>query len=128
MMSKEDKKYREQGEGQEQRVRNDWRAAMRGVSSRAIVNNVPFLAFVALLGVLYIGRNKQAVSTQRLLNAKYDTLRELRWEYVDVKSQMMQSQMEIQVMKAAGEKGMVPMTVPAFVIKKDTTRKIQPES
>ena len=126
-MSREEKAYGGQIESQE-RVRNDWRAVMKGLSQKVIVNNVPFLAFVALLGVLYIGRNKQAVSTQRLLNAKYDTLKELRWEYVDVKSQMMQSQMEIQVMKAAGEKGMVPMTVPAFVIKRDTITKQLPES
>lgn len=126
-MSKQEKKYEEDG-GAQERVRNDWRAIMKGLSYKVIVNNVPFMAFVAFLGVLYIGRNKQAVSTQRLLNAKYDTLKELRWEYVDVKSQMMQSQMEVEVMKSAGEKGMVPMTVPAFVIKKDTSIKQIPKS
>ena len=126
-MSKEEKTYREQTETQES-LRGDWRAAMKGFSYKAVVNNVPYLAFLALMCVLYIGRNKQSIATQRLLNAKYDTLKELRWEYVDVKSQMMQSQMETKIMKAAGEKGMVPMTVPAFVIRKDTTAKQLPKS
>jgi hypothetical protein len=43
-----------------QRVRNDWKTLVEKVSYKAIVNNVPFLAFVALLCVLYINNTQHA--------------------------------------------------------------------
>ncbi|MCB0696775.1 MAG: hypothetical protein KDC07_05390 [Chitinophagaceae bacterium] len=104
-----------------QRVRNDWKALVEKLSYKAIVNNVPFLAFVALLCVLYIGANKRAVDTQRELNKLNDTLKELRWEYMDAKSQMMYAQMETEVIRNASKIDLKPMLMPAFKIKRDTT-------
>lgn len=103
----------------EQRVRNDWKAVLGKFSYRAIVDNVPFLAFVAVLCVVYINNSKKAVDTQRELNALNDTLKELKWEYMHAKSQMMSAQMEIEVMKNAAEIGLKPMLVPAFTIVRD---------
>lgn len=100
----------------EQRVRNDWKNVVEKFSYSAIVDNVPFLAFLAVLCVLYINNSKNAVDTQRQLNAMNDTLKELKWEYMHAKSQMMSAQMEIEVMKSAAELGLKPMIVPAFTI------------
>jgi len=101
-----------------QRVRSDWKALLEKFSYTAIVSNVPYLAFVALLCVLYISSNKRAVETQRTLNKLNDTLKELRWEYMDAKSQMMRAQMETEVIKNADKLGLKPMLMPAFNIEK----------
>lgn len=103
-----------------QRVSNDWKALLEKLSYSAIVSNVPFLSFVAVLCVLYISSNKRAVEIQRELNSQNEILKELRWEYMDTKSQMMHAQMEIEVIKNADKIGLQPMLTPAFTIKKDT--------
>jgi len=108
-----------------QRVRSDWKALLEKLSYKAIVSNVPFLAFVALLCVLYISANKRAVDTQRELNRLNDTLKELRWEYMDTKSQMMYAQMETEVIKNAAKINLKPMLMPAFKIEKDTVTDTQ---
>lgn len=110
------------------RQRSDWKAFLDRVSYAAIVRNVPYMAFVVLLCVVYISNNKKAVDTQRELNALNDTLKELRWEYLDAKSQMMYAQMEIEVIRNAADIGLKPMLRPAFKIKKETlSAKEQPE-
>lgn len=101
-------------------VRNDWKALLGKLSYSAIVDNVPFLAFVAILCVVYISNNKQVVETQRALNSMNDTLKELRWEYMNTKSQMMSTQMEIEVIKKASDIGLKPMLVPAFSLSQNT--------
>lgn len=50
-----------------QRVRSDWKTLVDKLSYKAIVNNIPFLAFVVLLAVLYISNSQRAVDMQREL-------------------------------------------------------------
>lgn len=120
-MSDEKNKLKEQqAQTPVQRVRNDWKTLVERLSYRGIVNNIPYLAFVALLCVLYINNNQRAVETQRELNKQTRILKELHWEYMDVKSQMMYAQMETEVMKNASKIGLKPMVLPAFTIKTDS--------
>lgn len=118
---KKAKDIQEQSAERVQRIRNDWKEVLHKMSYKALINNVPYMAFVALLCVLYISNNKRAVETQRLLNKENEVLKELRWEYMDIKSQVMYAQMETQVIKSAASIGLMPMTSPAFTIKTDTT-------
>lgn len=111
---------------QEQRVRSDWKTLLDKVSYSAIVSNVPYLTFVVVLCIVYISNNKRAVETQRELNTLTDTLKELRWEYLDAKSQMMYAQMEIEVIRNAADIGLKPMLRPAFRIEKDTLTPTHP--
>lgn len=99
-----------------QRVRNDWRSFVEKVSYKAIVNNIPYLAFVALLCVLYISNSHRAVEMQRELNAQNKTLKELRWKYMDTKSQLMYVKTETQVMKNAESIGLKPSLMPAYKV------------
>lgn len=125
-MSKETKNIEAEGkQTPAQRVRSERKALVEKLSYGAIVNNIPFLAFVALLCVLYISSNKRAVDTQRELNKLNDTLKELRWEYMDAKSQMMYAQMETEVIKNASKINLKPMLRPAFRIEKDTIANTQ---
>ena len=101
-----------------QRVRNDWRSLVEKVSYKAIVNNIPYLAFVVLLCVLYISNSHRAIEMQRELNTQNKVLKELRWKYMDVKSQLMYVKTETQVIKSAEGIGLKPSLLPAYKIKK----------
>lgn len=58
-----------------QRVRNDWKTLVEKVSYKAIVSNVPYLAFVAVLCVLYINNTQRAVEMQRELTKQNKILK-----------------------------------------------------
>jgi cell division protein FtsL len=99
-----------------QRVSSDWRSLVEKVSYKAIVNNIPFLAFLVLLCVLYIANSHRAIEIQREINAQNKTLKELRWKYMDVKSQLMYVKTETQVIKRAETIGLKPSLLPAYKI------------
>ena len=99
-----------------QRVRGDWRSLVEKVSYKAIVNNIPFLAFIALLCVLYISNSHRAIEMQREISAQNKILKELRWKYMDTKSQLMYVKTETQVIKSAENIGLKPSLLPAYKI------------
>jgi len=111
----------EQEQQPAQRVRSDWKTLVDKLSYKAIVNNIPFLAFVALLAVLYINNSQRAVDMQRELNKENKVLKELRWKYMDVSSKLMYVKMESEVIKRASSLGMKPMSLPAYSIVIDST-------
>ncbi|MBS1782724.1 MAG: hypothetical protein JSS78_06640 [Bacteroidetes bacterium] len=104
------------------RVRNDWRAWVEKISYKGIVNNIPFLAFVVLLCVLYIANNQRTIDAQRVLNKKNDELKELRWKYMDIKSQLMNAGMETEIIRNAAPQGLKPMMLPAYRIDLDSLK------
>jgi Bacteriodetes cell division protein (FtsL-like) len=104
-----------------QQVRNDWKALLEKVSYKAIVSNIPYLAFVSLLCVLYISNNHRAIEMQRELNAQNKTLKELRWKYMDIKSQLMYTKMETQVIRSAVVIGLKPLMLPAYKVEADSS-------
>lgn len=103
-----------------QRVRNDWKTLVEKVSYKAIVSNVPYLAFVAVLCVLYINNTQRAVEMQRELTKQNKVLKELRWKYMDIKTQVMYVKMETQVIRNASALGLKPLMLPAYTIAADT--------
>lgn len=110
----------DQGQTPVQRVRNDWKTLVEKISYNAIVSNVPYLAFVALLCVLYINNTQRAVEMQRELNKQNKILKELRWKYMDIKTQLMYTRMETQVIRNASVIGLKPLMLPAYTIAKDS--------
>ncbi len=91
---------------------------MMGGAYNLIVENVPYLAFVALLCVLYISNTHRAVETQREISDLNKELKELRWEYMDVKSQYMNVQIESKIIKRGDKIGLHPLELPAYSVKK----------
>jgi len=104
-----------------QRIGSDWKMLLEKVSYKAIVNNIPYLAFVAVLGVLYINNSQHAIEMQRELNNKNKVLKELRWKYMDINTQLLNARMETEVIKSAGHLGLKPMVLPAYKIDADST-------
>lgn len=105
-----------------QHVRSDWKALVEKLSYKGIVNNIPFLAFIVLLCVLYITNNQRTIETQRVLNKKNEELKELRWKYMDIKSQLMSAGMETEVIRNAANLGLKPMMLPAYRIELDSNK------
>ena len=107
-----------------QNVSSDWKALVDKVSYRGIVNNVPYMAFLVLLCVLYITNNQRTIETQRVLNRKNDQLKELRWKYMDIKSQIMNAGMETQVSRNAASQGLKPIMLPAYKIEINSNKTV----
>lgn len=110
-----------------QNVRSDWKSLIENLSYKGIVNNIPFLAFIVLLCVLYITNNQRTIETQRVLNKKNETLKELRWKYMDIKSQLMTAGMETEIIRNASNIGLKPMMLPAYRIEPDNNKKLEIE-
>ncbi len=104
-----------------QHVRNDWSALLDKISYKAVVSNLPYLAFASLLCVFYISNNHHALEMQRELNNENHTLKELRWKYMDMKMQLLNTKMESQVIRNAGVYGLKPLLLPAYKVETDTT-------
>lgn len=104
-------------------IRNDWRALVDKISYKGIVSNIRYLAFLVMLCVVYINNNQKAIDTQRTLNKKNEELKELRWKYMDIKSQLLTAGMETEVIRNAGIIGLKPMELPAYKIEIDTANK-----
>jgi hypothetical protein len=105
-------------------VRNDWKAVVDKISYQGIVNNIPFLIFLVILCVIYITNNQRTIDTQRLLNKRNEELKELRWRYMDIKSQVMNAGMETEVIKGSASIGIKPLTLPAYRIEKDSLKRV----
>jgi len=106
-----------------QQVKSDWKALVSKLSYKAIVTNIPYLAFVSLLCVLYISNNHRAVAMQREINTEKKQLKELRWKYMDIKSQLLYTKMESEVIIKAANLGLKPLMLPAYTIKADSISK-----
>lgn len=104
-----------------QQVRNDWSALLDKISYKAVVSNLPYLAFASLLCVFYISNNHHALEMQRELNNENRALKELRWKYMDMKMQLLNTKMESQVIRNAGVYGLKPLLLPAYKVETDTT-------
>jgi hypothetical protein len=120
-MSTVTKPVQEQEGAQDQRIKSDWKTLVEKVSYKAIVNNIPFLAFVALLCVLYIHNSQRAVEMQRDLNRQNKILKELRWRYMDVSTQLMYTQIEAEVIRKAAVLGLNPIQLPAYTVQLDSS-------
>ncbi|HRO43330.1 MAG TPA: FtsL-like putative cell division protein [Flavipsychrobacter sp.] len=97
-------------------VKNDWQAMVEKLSYKGIVHNIPYLSFLVFLCVLYITNSQRTIQTQRVLNKKNEELKELRWKYMDIKSQLMSAGMETEIIRNAAHLGLKPMMLPAYRI------------
>lgn len=106
------------------RVRVHWKTALSRISYSAIVRNIPFYAFIALLGVVYISYNTTAVERQREIEKQQTLLKELRWHHMDAQTRLMSVGVEAEVIRRAAGLGLKPLMLPAYTIPKaDGTKK-----
>ena len=77
-----------------------------------ILRHFSFLMFLALLAVIYISNGHWADNTIRDINVTARQVKEMEYEYKNLKSLEMYRSRESQVMQAAGELGLKPASEP----------------
>ncbi len=94
----------------------DWKLIVNKVGQKGIVSNIPLILYVAFLGLVYITINHHAENTIRDINKTAKELKELRWRYVDEKTQIMFLTKESQLEQSATPLGLKITKVPPYKI------------
>lgn len=128
-MSRKKENIAAEGVGSEQltpaqRIRADWRALISKVTYTGMMKNIPYVAFVALLCIIYIANNHRAVETQRELNKQQQVMKELRWRHMDIKTRLMNAGMETEMIRRGELMGLKPLMLPAYSIVTDSSKHI----
>lgn len=94
----------------------------RWLNYQSVVKQVPFFLFLALLAVLYIYNGHYADKTIRNINRTAKEVKELRYEYINVKSELMFQSKPSELVKAVEPLGLKEL-VQAPVVLIDSTAK-----
>ncbi|MCC7333192.1 MAG: hypothetical protein IT232_11365 [Flavobacteriales bacterium] len=91
-----------------------------------VLQNIPFLLFLTLLGILYIANGFYAEKTVRGLYKTASELKELRSEYITIKSELNYKSKQSQVAFATQNYGIKESVVPPskIVVTKEEAKKI----
>jgi hypothetical protein len=92
----------------------------RWLNYQSIVKQVPFFLFLAVLAVVYIYNGHYADKTIRRINKTAKEVKELKYEYIAVKSKVMYQSKQSVLVKAAEPLGLKELTSSPIVLK-DTT-------
>lgn len=79
-----------------------------------ISKNIQFLFFCFLLCMLYIWNNHMAQNLVRNINTKAKELKELRWDYLTVKSDLMYDSKLTEVLPRAESMGLKELDLPPY--------------
>jgi hypothetical protein len=105
--STESKEPRETPELQE--PRKEWRLR---INYQALVHNMPFILFLSGLALIYIANSHLAEKKIRRLNKLSTEIKELKWEYLNVKSELMFRSKMSEVNKAVEPLGLKVLNNP----------------
>ena len=111
------------GQGSSKSRISEWRSFAGKLSYKGVVSNIRFLVFLVLLCIFYISNSQKAIDMQRVLNKKNMELKELRWKYMDIKSQLMTAQKESEITNKGVALGLKPMAYPPYRIKAETEKR-----
>lgn len=89
----------------------------RWLNYQSVVKQVPFFLFLALLAVIYIYNGHYADKTIRNINRTSKEVKELQYEYIDVKSKVMGQSKQSDLLKAVEPLGLREMTGSVVVLK-----------
>lgn len=88
----------------------------RWLNYHAIVKQVPFFLFLALLAVIYIYNGHYADKMIRNINATDKQVKEMQYEYKTVKSEVMFRSQQSELAKAIVPLGLKELTVSPVVL------------
>jgi hypothetical protein len=94
--------------------RRGWK---RWLNYQSVVKQVPFFLFLAMLAVLYIYNGHYANKTIRGINRTSKEVKELQYEYIDVKSKVMGQSKQSELVKAVEPLGLKELTSSPVVLK-----------
>ena len=89
--------------------RKEWRLR---INYQLIVRNLPFLLFLAVIALVYISNSHLAEKKVRRINKLSREIKELKWEYLSVKSELMFRSKLSEVSKAVEPLGLKELSTP----------------
>jgi hypothetical protein len=82
------------------------------MARKKILQHLPFLLFLALIGIIYIGNSYFAEKNIRKIEKLQKDLKELRYEHITMKSNLMISSRQSKVASRLDESGIKISTTP----------------
>ena len=89
----------------------------RWLNYQSIVKQVPFFLFLAVLAVVYIYNGHLADKTIRKINQTAKEVKELKYEYISVKSKVMYQSKQSELIKAVEPLGLKELVESPVVLK-----------
>jgi len=89
----------------------------RLLNYQSIVKQIPFFLFLTLLAVIYIYNGHYADKTIRNINQTAKEVKELQYEYKNVKSEVMFRSKQSELIKAVEPLGLKELTMAPVVLK-----------
>lgn len=86
------------------------------LSSYLVAKNLPFIAFLAFLGLLYISNRHLAERTVRSIDRLGKDVKELSWDYKSSSSELMKLTTQSEIAKRADTLGLKERTEPPIKI------------
>lgn len=74
-----------------------------------VMKNLPFILFLSVLATVYIANARYAERNVREIQGLQEEVKELNYEYMSLKSELMQSSMESEVAKKVSSQGLYPL-------------------
>ena len=99
-------------------TRKNWKSWL---NYQSVVKQVPFFLFLALLAVIYIYNGHYADKTIRNINRTTKEVKELQYEYIDVKGKVMGQSKQSELVKAVEPLGLKELTGTPVVLKDTVT-------
>ena len=82
------------------------------ISYAQVIHNFLFVAAIVFIGVIEIFNTHMAVRLNRGINKKQETIKELRWEYMTVKTEMNQKSKQSELQKILEPYGLKSLQEP----------------
>ncbi|MFD2597578.1 FtsL-like putative cell division protein [Sphingobacterium corticis] len=86
------------------------------LSAYLVTKNLPFIAFVALLGLIYISNRHLAENTVRRIDRLGKEVKELGWDYKSLHAELMKLTTQSEIAKRADTLGLTERTEPPIKI------------
>ena len=109
----------EQTNPKERDLKLDWK---RWLNYQSIVKQVPFFLFLTAMAVLYIFNGHYADKTIRKINRTAKEVKELKYEYIAVKSEVMFQSKPSELVKAVVPLGLKELVQSPVVLKDSAGR------
>ena len=94
----------------------------RWLNYQSLVKQVPFFLFLAVLAVIYIYNGHHADKTIRNINKTAKEVKELQWEYKQVKSEVMFQSKQSELVKAVEPLGLKELTEAPVVLNESNVK------
>ena len=86
------------------------------LSREGVVNNLPYLAFLAIIAIIYIANTYYAEKTFKQIESTKVELKELRYQYITTRANLMYLSKQTEIAGRVKELGLTETTIPPYKI------------